>query len=140
MKENIYSEKREKLYNEALTRMKMLKLSSKCINAFKHNEIWLSEGYGALYELNVEEKEIIDEFRRNNPDCLVYHVIHNNFDFGNCYTILFVSCYEDEWESEKEDIQNGIIFAYVRNMTVDYCSEFGTVAVKSNIGGLVRVS
>lgn len=120
--------------------MKILKLSSKCISAFKHNEIWLSEEYGALYELNNDEKQIIEEFRHNNPECLVYHVIHTSFEFGDCYTILFVSCYEDEWEREKKDIKDGYVFTYVKNVTDDLCSEFGSVYVRPNIGGLIRVS
>lgn len=130
----------EKQYQEALTRMVLLKLSSKCINAFKQGKIWLSEGIGALYELNDNEKEIVEKFYYNNPNCLVYHVIHNKFDFGECYTILFVSNYEEEWERDRNDIKQGYVFTYVKNVDYDDCSEFGTVYVKPNIGGLVRIS
>lgn len=129
-----------KLQEEAVKRMEMLKMSRQCINAFKRGEIWESEGIGALYECNDKEKKIIEEFRINNPECCVYHMIHNIFEFGECYTILFVSCYEDEWEEEREGMQNGYMFAYVKNVDDEWCSEFGTIGFKSNIGGLIRVS
>ena len=130
----------EKQYQEALVRMTLLKLSSKCISAFKQGQIWESEGIGALYELNDDEKQIVEQFYYNNPECLVYHVIHNKFEFGECYTILFVSNYEEEWERDKEDIKRGYVFSYVKNVDYDDCSEFGTVYVKPNIGGLIRIS
>ena len=39
--------------------MKMLKLDKSCIKAFKNGEIWESEGFGALYEINEEEQKIV---------------------------------------------------------------------------------
>ena len=46
----------EKIFNECLERMEILKLSKQCISAFKSGKIWESESIGALYEVN--EKEI----------------------------------------------------------------------------------
>lgn len=125
---------------EAVKRMEMLKMSRQCINAFKRGEIWESEGIGALYECNDEEKKIIEKFTNDNPDCVVYHLIHNKFDFGECYTILFVSGYQEEWEQDRIDIAQGYIFSYVYNKDYEDCSEFGCIGYKSNIGGLIRVS
>lgn len=129
---------REKQFQEALKRMEMLNLSKQCINAFKDGNVWESEGYGALYECNEKEKEIIKQFEKENKS-LVYHMIHNRFEFGECYTILFVSNYKGEWGADIRDIKNGIILAYVKNIDDDYCSEFGSVAIKSQFGGLVRI-
>jgi len=126
--------------NEILTRMKMLKLDKPCIDAlFKHHKVWESEGYGALYELRDEEQKIVDDFEKEHPGCYVYHMIHNNFEFGECYSILYVSPDTDEWQEEKENIQDGYVFAYVKNVTDDWCSEFGTIAVRPSFGGLVRI-
>lgn len=118
----------------------MLHLSSHCISVFRNGEIWESEGLGALYELNDKEKEILKEFNQNNQGCLVYHIIHNKFEFGECYTILFVSNYEEEWEQDKEDINNNIAFVYVKNIDYEDCSEFGTIALRPSFGGLIRIS
>ena len=130
----------EKQYQEALVRMTMLRLDKHCIKAFQNGEIWESEGIGALYELEEKEQQIVEDFKKEHPECLVYHLIHNKFEFGECYTILFVSNYEEEWKRDKEDIQQGYVFSYVKNVDYEDCSEFGTVFVKSNIGGLIRIS
>ena len=126
--------------NEILERMKLLKLDKPCINAlFKHNKIWESEGYGALYEINEEEQKIVDKFQKEHEGCYVYHMIHNVFDFGECYSILYVSPDVDEWQQDKEDIKEGRVFAYVYNKDFDWCSEFGSIAIKSQFGGLMRL-
>lgn len=124
---------------EALERMTMLHMSRQCINAFKNGKVWESEGYGALYELNPDEQKIVDEFEQKY-NAVVYHMIHNKFEFGECYTILYVSNEKSEWKSDRYDIEDGYVMAYVKNVDAPECSEFGTVAIKPNIGGLVRVS
>ena len=129
---------REKQFEQALKRMEMLQLDKQCINAFKDGNVWESEGYGALYECNDKEKEIIKQFEEKN-NALVYHMIHNKFIFGECYTILYVSDDEYEWEDDIEDIKSGYVFSYVENIDDPVCSEFGSVAIKSQFGGLVRI-
>ncbi len=131
---------REELITEAINRMTLLDLSSVCIEAFKQGNVWLSEGLGALYELNDKEQSIITEFENNNKDCIVYHMIHNIFEFGECYSLLYVSSDKKEWQQDKEDIKNGYAFVYVKNIDNDWCSEFGTIAIKPQFGGLVRLS
>ena len=118
----------------------MLKLDKHCIDAlFKHHKVWESEGYGALYELRDEEQKIVDDFEKEHPGCKVYHMIHNIFEFGECYSLLYVSPDTEEWEQDKKDIEDAYVFAYVANIDDPWCSEFGTIAVKSQFGGLVRI-
>ena len=131
---------KEERFIEAIERMKMLKLDNSCIEAFAKGKVWESEGFGALYEVNDEEQKIINKFESNHKDCLVYHMIHNVYEFGECYSILYVSPDTDEWQRDKEDINEGYVFAYVENVDNDWCSEFGSIAVKSQFGGLVRLS
>ena len=130
---------KEEIFIEAIERMKLLKLDNPCIEAFTKGNVWESEGYGALYEVNDEEQKLIDNFEKNHKDCLVYHMIHNKFEFGECYSMLYVSSNKEEWESDKEDIKNGYVFAYVENVDCPWCSEFGSIAVKSQFGGLMRI-
>lgn len=132
---------KEEVFAETLERMKMLKLSNACIEAFaKDNKVWLSEGYGALYECNDKEKAIVDKFEKEHEGCLAYHMIHNIFEFGECYSILYTSPDKDEWQQDKDDIKQGYLFVYVENVDLDWCSEFGSIAYKSQFGGLVRLS
>ena len=126
-------------FDEAIERMKLLKLDKQCIEAFTKGKVWESEGYGALYEVNDEEQFIIDKFEAHHKDCLVYHMIHNKFEFGECYSILYVSPDKAEWQQDKEDIEDGYVFAYVENVDDDFCSEFGSIAIKPQFGGLMRL-
>ena len=130
---------KEERFIEAIERMKMLKLDKSCIEAFTKGKVWESEGYGALYEVNQKEQELIDNFEKNHPNCLVYHMIHNIFEFGECYSMLYVSGDKEEWEQDKQDIKDGYTFAWVENVDLDWCSEFGSIAIKSQFGGLVRI-
>lgn len=130
---------KEERFIEAIERMKLLKLDNSCIEAFVKGKVWESEGYGALYEVNQKEQKLIDNFEKNHPNCLVYHMIHNIFEFGECYSMLYVSSDIEEWEQDKDDIKDGYTFAWVENVDLDWCSEFGTIAIKSQFGGLVRI-
>ena len=130
---------KEERFIEAIERMKLLKLDTPCIEAFTKGNVWESEGYGALYEVNDEEQKLIDNFEKNHKGCLVYHMIHNKFEFGECYSMLYISPDKKEWESDKEDIKNGYVFAYVENVDSPWCSEFGSIAVKPSFGGLIRI-
>lgn len=129
---------RQEQIDEALIRMEMLQMSRQCINAFKQGKVWESEGMGALYEVDEDEQKLIDEFEKEH-DAVVYHMIHNMFVFGECYTMLYVSKYKEEWKEDKQDLKDGYALCYVKNVTDDFCSEFGTVAIKPSIGGLVRL-
>ena len=130
---------KEKQFVEAIERMKILKLDKYCIEAFTKGKVWESEGFGALYEINEEEQKIVDKFEKEHEGCLVYHMIHNIFEFGECYSLLYVSPDTEEWQQDKEDISRGYVFAYVYNKDDEWCSEFGSIAVKSQFGGLVRI-
>lgn len=129
---------KEEIRNECLRRMERLNLSKQCINAFKRNEIWESEGIGALYEINDNEKEIVKEFETKNPGYKVYHMIHTMTEFGELYSMLYVGPQKSEWKYFNEDLDSGITFAYVHNNTDSWLSEFGSIGIKSNIGGLIR--
>ena len=129
----------EKIFNECLERMEILKLSKQCISAFKNGKIWESESIGALYEVNEEEQGIINNFEKEHEGYKVYHLIHNITDFGELYNIFYVSTDINEWEQDKEDLKQDYAFVYVYNKSADWCSEFGSIAIKKNIGGLIRI-
>lgn len=130
-----------KVINECLERMRLLKLDNLCATMFEQGKIYQSELCGALCELTNDELDIVKEFETQHPTCKVYHVIHNVFEFGNCYTLLYVdSEEEDYWQEEKDEIIDGYVFTYVKNVDCDWCSEFGSVYVESSCGGLIRLS
>lgn len=133
---------RENKKTEAINRMKALDLFDPCIKAFKNrDEVQLSEMTGGLYEfsrdeeLNAKIKEFEEEY-----NALVYHVIHTYTSFGEMYSFLYVSDYEEEWEMDNEDIQDNYAMSYVWNKDYPDFSEFGSIGIRQKFGGLVRVS
>ena len=127
---------------EAIKRMKMLDLYNPYIKAFeKKGEIFLSEMTGGVYEISNEDelKAKIKEFE-TECNALVYHVIHTFTQFGELYSFLYVSDYEEEWEMDNEDIAVGYALAYVWNVTDEWCSEIGSIGIKGKFGGIVRTA
>lgn len=136
---------REIKKEEAIKRMEALGLFAPCIKAFKNrDEVQLTEPTGGLYEFssNKELTAKVQEFEKEH-NALVYHVIHTpamiDGEAMDMYNFLYVSDYQEEWEMDQNDIKEGYALVYVWNKTIDYFSEFGSIAVKEKFGGLVRI-
>ena len=132
---------RENKKVEAIKRMKMLGLFKPCIKSFeKYDELQLTEPNGGLYEFsdNEELKAKVKEFEEDY-NALVYHVIHTYTQFGELYSFLFVSDYEEEWEMDIADVKDSYAIAYVWNKSDEWMSEMGSIVVREKFGGLVRV-
>lgn len=110
-------------------------------NAFKKGTITMYEGYGGYYIDNEEELKAKIKEVENNYNGKVYAVIHSMTTFGEMYSMLWASGYEEDSEYDVEDYGHGTyaVMAYVWNKTYDDCSEFGTIMVKPALGGLLRV-
>ena len=132
---------RENKKKEAIKRMKALGLISPCIEEFdRHDTVWLSEPNGGLYEFSSNDKliETIERVEREF-NSLVYHVIHSRLEFGDMYSLLLVSDYDEEWEMDNEDIAEGYAMVYCINLDCPDFSEFGTIAYQSVNGGIKRI-
>jgi hypothetical protein len=121
--------------------MKKFKIHINVINQFKKDlTLNLSESGGMLYWLDDKQKEIVNKFQERYPNKLVYHIIRDFTNFGEMLSLLFVDgSYIDEFEQERNDIEDGYVLSYVHNVTMEDCSEFGTIVVKPSIGGLKRI-
>ena len=129
---------REKQKQEAIERMKMLKIYSQAIKEFeKENVINVSEHGGILFWLDDEQQEMVKRFEEKY-NAVVYHIIHNYTEFGELYSLLYVSQNEQEWGYDKDDIKHNIALCYVVNKDEENFSEFGSIGIKSQFGGLVR--
>lgn len=95
-------------------------------------------GYWVYQEPEIEKKMREIEAKYN---CLVHAITHEFTEFGECYDFLLVTDYKCEWKTLIEKYQDGYaVFAYVWNKDDDWCSELGTIAVKSLGGGIRRVA
>jgi hypothetical protein len=125
---------------EAIERMKLLKLHENPIRDFeKEDVINQSEHGGILYWLDDKQIELVKEFETKH-NAVVYHVIHNYTDIGEMISLLYVSDKKQEWGYDRDDLKDGYACAYVINLDDEWCSEFGSIGIKPQFGGLVRTA
>ena len=136
---------RESMKAEAIKRMKKLGLLPIVIDGFdKLDDVYISEYQGSnfpavLYSIDMnismdeykEVKEKIDMFEESNEG-LVYHVIKDKYGWLN---FLYVSKYDDEWELDMEDLEDGYPIAYVMGL----CNEAGAIGIRKVHGGVERI-
>lgn len=132
--------KRETQKQEAIKRMKMLKLHENCIREFEQDDVInQSEHGGILYWLDEKQQNIVKKFEAEHG-AVVYHAIHNYTAFGELLALLYVSKHKEEWEYDRDDLKEGTALAYVVNIDDEWCSEFGSIGVKPQWGGLCRTA
>lgn len=123
---------------EAIERMKKLGIMEQPIKEFEEDgKLNLSENGGILYWLDDEQRKMVEDFEKEHNG-LVYHVIHQFTNIGELYNLLYVSEYVEEWKMDMNDLGEGQTLAYVINMSMPDCSEFGTIGIQPSVGGLVR--
>ncbi len=127
---------------QAIKHMEQIGIYDEYIKEFeKNNTVCYFEMFGGYWafqkpELQEKIKELQDKY-----NCIVYAVTHEFTDFGECYSFLLVTDYRNEWKYNVCPQDNNIFyaFAYVWNKDDDFCSEFGTIAIKSFGGGIRRI-
>lgn len=132
---------RVEMKEEALARMKALKLHKNVINEFK-NEDKLNVSYppfGALYWANEDEMKLI-KAAEEHYNILVYHAIRTETIFGSLLSMLYVSSYDEELEYDREDLEALCPHAYVENLSEPMFSEFGSIGIQPVAGGILRTA
>lgn len=131
----------ERKKTEALERMKLLGIFPEAIRQFEQSgQIMISEPpYGALYWTDDDLKERVRKFEETRS-AIVYLVVHSYAEFGEMYSLLYVSDYEEEWKLDRQDIADGFAMTYTINLDNPDFSEFGSIGFDKRSGGLVRIS
>lgn len=106
---------REKQLNEGVKRLRKLCVMPNVVTEFKEGKLNRSDYGGILYWLDDKEAKMVKAFEKEN-NAVVYHVIKSYSQFGELYSLLFVSQYEDEWEMDNNDLDEDLTFAYVVNV------------------------
>ena len=124
---------------EIMTKMDIYK---PYIRGFREsNKVFFFEEYCGFWvfqepEIEKKMKEIEKEHK-----CLVYAITHEYTEFGELYDFLLVTNYPEEWDDLVYTEGNKhTAFAYVWNKGDDFCSEFGSVVIKSFGGGIKRIA
>ncbi len=94
-----------KMKQEAIERMKILKLKQDVIENFsKQDIIYTSEIQGDLLKANDEQLQLIKQFELKK-NVKIYHIIHQKTESRDILFFLYVSEKEQEWENEKRDLK-----------------------------------
>lgn len=119
---------RERKKEEALARMKIIGIFNGTVRQFRKDDL-VSQSLppvGACYWIEGEQLERVKAFEEKY-NALVYFVIHSYTEFGEMDSYLYVSDYEEEWETDRCDLECGQTLAYVYNYDMPDCSEFGSI-------------
>ena len=129
---------------KAIECMKALDIYKPYIKEFeKKGTVTLFERFGGYYITDDSESELFNKIKEFEAETgsLVYAVTHERFIFGECYSFLCISKYEEDWDLSLETSPYGsYAFAYVWNKDDDLCSEYGTIGVQSFGGGIARTA
>lgn len=128
---------------KAIECMKELDIYKPYIKAFEKNgTVTLFERFGGYYITKDDEPELLNKIKEFEAETgsLVYAVTHERFEFGECYSFLCISKYEEDWDYSISltPYQNHYVWSYVWNKDADWCSEYGTIGVTSFGGGIMR--
>ena len=122
---------------EAVKRLEAYAVNDEVVNYLKNGQV-LKSVKGILFSLDEDERKMIEDWESKTGN-FVYHVMHNDYTFGECYTFLYVSKYKEEWEAELYDLKSNYPYAYVKNMDAEQCSEYGGIQVMKCHEGLIRI-
>ena len=87
-------------------------------------------------------KTMVERLEREKG-IFVYYVTKEIMPFGECFSFLCVSSYEEDLPRQDiRDCKNGekLVFAWVENLDKPQYSEYGTIAVRNDNGFLFRVA
>ena len=134
--------KNEERKIKAIELLNKLDIYKPYIKGFEEeNKVCFFERFGGFWV--DQEPEVLKKMQEIEKEynCTVYAITHEFTDFGECYSFLIVTNYKSEWKTlVTSDGNIHYTFAYVWNVDDEWCSEFGTVGVKSFGGGITRVA
>ena len=133
---------REEMKEKALEIMEELDIYKPYIEEFKDkNDVCFFERYAGFWAWQEEDvlkkmKELEEEF-----GFLVYAITHEYTSFGECWSFIYVSQYEEEqeWCLQECGGNTYIVPAYVWNKSYEEMSEPGDISISAMMGGITRV-
>lgn len=135
-------ELREKQREEAKRRLRILKVMDVVVNSIDEGKLYYSERmnqqFPAMLYWVSNKPELVTEIKKieEEHDIFVYHVQLTHTSLGDNYSMLYVSPDEEEWESEREDLEAQYPLVYT------WCGqikEYGFLGIRSIHGGITRV-
>lgn len=137
-------ELKDRQRKHAVDLMKALKLMKQPIKEYEKREfVNFSDPRGALYWVDGNEEQTANmqnhiAYLEYVTGAMPYHIVNSYTNMGEMNSYLVSSQYDEEWDYDMELVKDNVVFAFVENVTYPEWSEFGSIAVRSQIGGLVR--
>lgn len=128
--------------NKAIEIMTKMDIYKPYIKGFQEKDhVCFFEYYAGFWAYQEPELQRKIEEIESQYNCTVYAITHEYTEFGECYSLLLVTNYKSEWKTlVTTEGYTHYAFAYVWNKDDDFCSEFGTIGVRSFGGGITRVA
>lgn len=101
--------------------------------------------YGAVRRYKISGRRpkrttnAVKEFEEKH-NALVYHSILVPTIYGRLLNMLYISKYTEEWQRDREELNEGLPLAYCKNLEDDTMSEFGTIQIAGANGGITRIA
>lgn len=131
--------KSELLKQEAIKRMKMLKINDDVVTIFNSSNKLLCSNYGFITEVPPNILQQIKDWEKRYGN-LAYHVIYSKLFGYEIYNALSVSNYKEDWIYERRIINDGWAMAYTVNVTKPDFSESGSIKLYNFQGILERIN
>lgn len=131
--------KSELLKQEAIKRMKMLKINDDVVTIFNSSNKLLCSNYGFITEVPPNVIQQIKDWEKRYGN-LAYHVIYSKLFGYEIYNALSVSNYKEDWIYERRIINDGWAMAYTVNVTKPDFSESGSIKLYNFQGILERIN
>ena len=129
---------REKQKAEAAKRLELMGIREDVRRRFEEDETVMlcnNEEYRPVDEETAEE---IRGFEREH-DATVFLAVRMFTVIADLDALLFVGKYEEEWESQQNDLKDGYAMSYCINRDYPDCSEMGDIAFRiTKDGAIVR--
>ena len=128
--------------NKAIEIMAKMDIYKPYIKGFQEKDhVCFFEYYAGFWAYQEPELQKKIEEIESQYNCTVYAITHEYTEFGECYSLLLVTNYKSEWKTLVTTEGNThYAFAYVWNKDDNWCSEFGTIGIRSFGGGITRVA
>lgn len=147
--EKIETDLKQLQKSEAIKRLEILNkkgLVDYVTKDFKKNDLlYYSEQTrlgGILYWCTKENgaENYLDKVKdfEKEHNAVVYHVIHCYTTFGEILNLMYVSENQEEWEQDRQDLEENYSFTYCYNLDDEWCSEFGSIGIGTRAGGIIR--
>ena len=131
--------RKELLKEEAIYRMKQLKIKDEVITIFNSSNKLLCSNYGFITEVPPNIIKNINHWEKIYGT-LAYHVIYSKLFGYEIYNALSVSNYKEDWIYERGIINDGWAMAYTVNVTKPDYSESGSIKLYNFQGILERIN